>query len=124
MIPLMIQAHYPNSVMNNRQPPPRPGTHPQYIAGARVDPAVLKLEQLSQAADAVTDMELATTAIRAGGNWSLLPTAGALCVRAAFRARGGTKCQFPQWLGKNSTANKRRRLVSFVVSNAEKTHAC
>jgi len=72
-----------------------------------------RLERLSQAAHAVSDMDIVGPG-RMGQDmhWDLLP------VQAAFSVRVGSLIQgfqafpsFPKWLGKNSTTSKSRRLT-------------
>lgn len=46
-------------------------------------------------------------------NWALLPVQATLTVRAGSHCRGSAGFPgFPEWLGKNSTRNKRKRLLS------------
>jgi len=46
-------------------------------------------------------------------NWSLLPLMATMTVRAGSHARGSAGFpSFPEWLGKNSSRGKKKRLVA------------
>ena len=95
LIPLLIQQFYPSTIQSNAG---KLGTHKT-------------LENLSKAADAVCDADIATKYVRARQEWQLLPTTAALNLRVASFAPGFIPfAGFPEWLGKNSNINKRKRL--------------
>jgi replication factor C subunit 1 len=72
--------------------------------------------QISRASDSISLGDVLAQSIRREQHWELLPGLGAvstvrpaMCTASHFR---GGPIQFPQWLGKNSTALKRQRMVS------------
>ena len=81
------------------------------------DPTLDVLERMHQAADAMSDFAVTETALRGGQNWSLLPTAAMLAVKTGYHAGGETGGflggfpEFTTWLGRNSTRNKKLRLL-------------
>ena len=76
-----------------------------------------KLEALSKCSDAVSDMELVGAGVRGQDqHWELLPAMAAMSVRAGVCINGYLGFpSFPQWLGKNSTAGKSKRLTQEIV---------
>ena len=76
-----------------------------------------KVEAISKMADAVADMELVGSSLMgADQHWELLPA------QAVFTCRVGALCNgfqafptFPQWLGKNSTTSKLKRMTNELV---------
>ena len=80
-----------------------------------------KLDRLSKAADAVSDMELAGARLMGGdSHWELLPTQAAQAVRVGSLTSGFQAFPtFPQWLGKYSTQNKSRRLTNELVTHSQ-----
>jgi replication factor C subunit 1 len=104
LTPLLIQQNYVDAAKN----------------GIFRNPAlddVARMEQLARASDAVSDSDLAASAIRGQNmHWELLPTQAAFCVRAGARVQGFQAFpQFPAWLGKNSSAGKMSRLTKEIV---------
>lgn len=68
------------------------------------------MQILSRAADAVCDMDFVDKKIHADQEWKMLPCYGALTVRVASIAKGRTTItSFPEWFGKNSSAQARDR---------------
>ncbi len=76
------------------------------------------LHRMSDAAEALSDYDLAENQLRGGQNWSLLPLCSSLIVKTGFHASGpsgGFLPGFPEftsWLGRNSTKGKKYRLLS------------
>jgi len=96
LIPLLIQQNYVNALQSSSQ-----------IQGDS------KVARLSLAAEAMSDCDLVESALRSEQNWSLLPVQAALTVRVGTHARGSCGFPgFPEWFGKNSTTNKKKRLTS------------
>lgn len=83
----------------------------------------MKLEQLSRAADAISDMELAGSFVRGDDmHWELLPTQAALCLKIGDHVQGFQSFPtFPQWLGKYSSTNKSKRLTQEIVRHTNVT---
>lgn len=75
------------------------------------------LEQMHQAADALSEYALAEDGLRGGQNWSLLPFTAALTVKTGYHAggeKGGVVPGYPEftaWLGKNSSKGKKMRIL-------------
>ena len=71
------------------------------------------IEALANAADFVSQGDLVNIKIRTEQNWSLLPNYGTLSSVAPCILADGTASYpgFPQWLGKNSSARKAKRLI-------------
>mmetsp|Transcript_12922 Transcript_12922/g.23961 ORF Transcript_12922/g.23961 Transcript_12922/m.23961 type:complete len:823 (+) Transcript_12922:176-2644(+) len=92
LIPLMIQDNYVTACkMGNRDD---------------------SLERISQAADAVCDADVVSKSVRSKQNWTLLPQVAALNLRVTSLCNGSIGFpNFPQWLGKNSSRGKKRRLL-------------
>ena len=69
-------------------------------------------DTLSAAAAALSDCDLVEKKIGAEQNWSMLPLQGTLTCRVGsiIKNSGGFP-DFPSWLGKNSSAGKKRRLI-------------
>ena len=73
------------------------------------------------ASEAIADADLVGTRILRDQSWGLAPLHGVLsCVTPGFKAAtpGGVRVQFPSWLGRNSTRNKRMRLLREAASHA------
>ena len=104
LIPLMIQENYL-----------------QYAKGGSLRTAneVDMLTKLSQAADAVSDMELAGSGVMGQDqHWELLPTQAMLSVRVGSIIQGFAGFpNFPSWLGKYSTTGKKKRLTQELVTH-------
>lgn len=72
------------------------------------------LDQLSRAADAICEGDLVDRSISLAQNWGLMPVHAAFsCAIPSFYMHGNLTgmIMFPQWLGKNSSANKYGRLL-------------
>lgn len=78
-----------------------------------------RMNDLAQAAAAVSDMELASATIRGGDmHWDLLPIQAATAVRVGHIVQGFQAFPtFPAWLGKYSTTGKMKRLTSEIVTH-------
>lgn len=76
------------------------------------------LEQIHKATDAMSDFGMCEESLRGGDqNWALLPLCSVLAVKVGHHAGGPTGgmlpgyAEFAGWLGKNSTRNKKIRLL-------------
>ena len=71
------------------------------------------IEAVANAADFVSQGDLVNVKIRTEQNWSLLPNYGTLSSGAPCILADGTASYpgVPQWLGKNSSARKAKRLI-------------
>jgi replication factor C subunit 1 len=80
-----------------------------------------KMDRLAEAADAVSDMELAGARLMgADQHWELLPTQAMMAIRVGHLTSGYQSFPtFPQWLGKFSTQNKSRRLTNELVAHTQ-----
>jgi replication factor C subunit 1 len=113
LVPLLVQQNYIDSarsgIFQSKQP-----------AMMRLSPED-KMERLSMASDAVSDMELAGARLMgADQHWELLPTQGMMSVRVGQLTSGFQAFPtFPQWLGKYSTQNKSRRLTNEIVAHTQ-----
>jgi replication factor C subunit 1 len=76
-----------------------------------------KMDLLSVAADAVSDMDLAGSSIRDDDlHWELLPAQAAMSLRVGTTIEGFQGFpSFPAWLGKYSTTTKSKRLTKELV---------
>ena len=88
-----------------------------YIDSIRNDQKIKgseKLERLETASNYVSDMDLCSSMIMGGDqHWELLPLHAMLTVAVGHSVKGWISYpQFPQWLGKNSSRNKKKRLLS------------
>lgn len=88
------------------------------------------LESLSACADSISDGDLVDKAIYSGTHWELQPVHAVLSTIKPTTIMRGTlmeQLRFPSWLGKNSSATKRARLLKeiqyhmSVSSTANKT---
>lgn len=76
------------------------------------------LERMHEAAHAMSDFAVCESALRDGQNWGMLPSAASLTVKVGYHAggpSGGFLPGFPEfttWLGRNSSRNKKMRLMS------------
>lgn len=99
LVPLLVQQNYILALSGSREP-----------AG--------KVGRLSEAAAALSDLDIISDSVRRDGNWALLPAQGMLTVRAGAHARGAMGFPtFPEWLGKYSATNKKRRLCAELVTH-------
>uniref|UniRef100_A0A158PA02 AAA domain-containing protein n=1 Tax=Angiostrongylus cantonensis TaxID=6313 RepID=A0A158PA02_ANGCA len=95
IMPLFVQENYPN-MRNDKH------SSKQAIAGLR------------RAADFISHGDTIEKCIRSSGTWKLLNEQAMLaCALPSLAVDGHLRAmiQFPAWLGKNSTANKRQRLM-------------
>ncbi len=83
-----------------------------------VDLELESLNQMSDAAEAMSDFGMVEDNLRGGDqNWSLLPLCSLLAVKVGHHAGGPTGGflpgfpEFAGWLGKNSTRNKKIRIL-------------
>ncbi|VDP13903.1 unnamed protein product [Heligmosomoides polygyrus] len=103
IMPLFVQENYPN--MRNDKHTPK-----QAMAGLR------------KAADLIAHGDTIERCIRSTGSWKLLNEQAMLgCALPSIVVDGHLKSmiQFPAWLGKNSTANKRQRLMRQLSTHAQ-----
>ncbi|CAA99812.1 Replication factor C subunit 1 [Caenorhabditis elegans] len=101
IMPLFVQDNYLN--MKNEKHSPI-----QAIRGIR------------KAADFISLGDLIDRQIRGGGSWKLLNEQSMISAALPAIATGGhlkAMIQFPSWLGKNSTAGKRKRLLQQLVQH-------
>lgn len=102
IMPLFVQENYLN--MKNDKFTPL-----QTIRGMR------------KAADFISMGDLIEKQIRAGGSWKLLNEQSMVSAALPAVATGGhlkAMIQFPSWLGKNSTAGKRKRLLQQLIQHS------
>ena len=104
LTPLLIQQNYIDSSKS----------------GAFKNPQLNESEAmqcLSAASDAVSDSDLAGSAIRGQNmHWELLTSQAMMCVRAGNFVKGFQAFPgFPAWLGKNSSTSKMGRLNKEIV---------
>eukprot|EP00616_Rhizochromulina_sp_CCMP1243_P009043 CAMPEP_0118991158 /NCGR_PEP_ID=MMETSP1173-20130426/51167_1 /TAXON_ID=1034831 /ORGANISM="Rhizochromulina marina cf, Strain CCMP1243" /LENGTH=421 /DNA_ID=CAMNT_0006942269 /DNA_START=28 /DNA_END=1293 /DNA_ORIENTATION=+ len=93
LVPLLVQQNYVDSIQSCHE------------MGD-------KSTRMSAASEALSDCDLIDSMLRRDQNWSLLPFQAVMTVRVGTHTRGGLGFpKFPEWLGKNSTGNKRRRLL-------------
>jgi len=103
LVPLLVQQNYIDSIQSS------------YDRGD-------KTSRMSLAAEALSDCDLVDAMLRREQNWSLLPFQAAMTVRVGSHTRGGLGFpKFPEWLGKNSTSNKRRRLLGDLAMHLSST---
>ena len=104
LTPLLVQQNYVDAAKNG------------IFRAPGLDEAA-RLERLAMAADAVSDSDLASAAIRGQNqHWELLTTQAVFCVRAGAFVQGFQGFpSFPQWLGKFSSTNKMKRLTNELV---------
>lgn len=93
MIPLLVQENYLNS-MGDRQTP-------------------ADIENLADAADFISIGDCINRQVRTNQDWSLLPNFGVCSTIAPCLLTKGTTFypRFPEWLGKNSSQRKAKRLI-------------
>uniref|UniRef100_A0A1I7U8H6 Replication factor C subunit 1 n=1 Tax=Caenorhabditis tropicalis TaxID=1561998 RepID=A0A1I7U8H6_9PELO len=75
---------------------------------------------LRKASDLISMGDLVDKQIRGGGSWKLLNEQSMLSAALPALATGGhlkAMLQFPSWLGKNSTAGKKKRLLQQLVQH-------
>lgn len=113
LVPLLVQQNYIESA--------RSGIFQSKMPAMTLLSSEDKMERLSMAADAVSDMDLAgARLIGADQHWELLPIQGIMNVRVGHLTSGYQAFPtFPQWLGKFSTQNKSRRLTNELVAHTQ-----
>eukprot|EP00924_Labyrinthula_sp_SR-Ha-C_P011552 maker-scaffold_17-snap-gene-1.0-mRNA-1 protein AED:0.02 eAED:0.02 QI:0/0/0/0.66/1/1/3/0/697 len=96
LIPLLIAQHYlPAAISSTKQVSP-----------------LERLQVVALAAEAVSDADLLSSKIMQNQEWNLLPTNAAMNVRVASITKGFVPFPgFPEWLGRNSTRSRKRRLL-------------
>ncbi|KAG5179647.1 P-loop containing nucleoside triphosphate hydrolase protein [Tribonema minus] len=96
LVPLLVQQNWPDAIAKSNK--------------------ATMMQRMARAADAISDAELAGSMVRGDVNhWELLPLYAALHLRVGLECDGYIGFPgFPQWLGKNSAATKRRRLVAEI----------
>ena len=79
------------------------------------------LNAIRRAASCIAEADLIDKQVRSNGGWSLLPEHGMLsCALPAMHLEGHmtSQLQFPAWLGKNSSGNKRQRMMRLLASHS------
>ena len=102
MTPLLVQENYVNV---------KPNIPPNCPPNRR---AFYELTRLEKASEMICQADVVQKAIMSQQQWALAPLAGALgCYGPGvmMRGQGPGRVGFPGWLGKNSTATKRQRLL-------------
>jgi hypothetical protein len=104
LVPLLIQQNYIDSSKN----------------GIFRNPALddsIKMEILSAAADAVSDIDMIGSKIRGQDqHWELLPAQAAFSVKVGCHIQGFQPFpSFPAWLGKYSATSRKYRLTKEIV---------
>jgi len=84
--PLMVQENYIGNTLSTRDD-------------------VKRLENISKAAEAISDMDIIDTVF----NWELEPYIAATTIHATMKCSKRGQIKFPQFLGKISTINKNKR---------------
>lgn len=81
--------------------------------------------RVALSAEAVSDADVAAFHVRARQRWNLLTTYAALNVRVGRKGPGVPGLvPFPEWLGKNSTATKSRRLLNEIATHTRAATRC
>ncbi|KAJ1791435.1 DNA replication factor C complex subunit Rfc1, partial [Coemansia sp. RSA 2399] len=91
-----------------------------YIDNGRGSSDLDTLDNLSRAADLISESDIVDNKLRGSQQWGLMPLHAALsCVGPALCIRGGrsTMYRFPGWLGQNSKAGKLGRMLRDVQSH-------
>ncbi|KAJ2847696.1 DNA replication factor C complex subunit Rfc1 [Coemansia erecta] len=91
-----------------------------YIDNGRGSSDLDALDNLSRAADLISESDIVDNKLRGSQQWGLMPLHAALsCVGPALCIRGGrsTMYRFPGWLGQNSKAGKLGRMLRDVQSH-------
>lgn len=104
LIPLLVAENYPAAVRNY-------GRSQLRVANSNVD-TLKQLEMLSDASEAVCDADCVSQLVMREQQWKLLPLSAALNVRIATLSQGKIGfAGFPEWLGQNSSARRKKRLL-------------
>lgn len=99
LLPLLMQENYLRAAESNKS---------------------LTMRQVHGAADSLVWADIMQGSVMRNQAWSLMPSCAMNSIIApAYYVKGGFLSfpQFPSWLGKNSTANKAKRLVAELQSN-------
>ncbi|OQR91027.1 replication factor C subunit [Achlya hypogyna] len=105
LMPLMVQENYIASIQSKRT--------------SSDD----KLDDITAAADMIAESDLVSVYIRKEQRWDLLTKQAALNVAACTYAEGFvSRPEFSRWMGKNSSTNKAKRLLS-ELSIRMRSHA-
>ena len=109
MTPLLVQDSYLNVTYN--LPPGVPNDR----AG------LMKMQRAAQAAESIAEGDVVGNKIGKEQQWGLAPLHGVLaCAKPAWHAQGMVgRPNFPSWLGRNSTATKRTRLLRECASHMQ-----
>ena len=84
-----------------------------YLTALGTSPDLERMTRAAKAAACISDGDIITDYIRSKQAWGLLPAAAAANARAATLTCGPSGfLSFPNWLGKNSSRNKRARLLA------------
>ena len=115
---LLVQQNYLKVVQGHFNEAKRRSLGSVNSGNCSSNPTLDILDRMHQAANAMSDFAMAESALRDGQNWSLLPTAAMLAVKTGYHAGGETGGflggfpEFTTWLGRNSSRNKKLRLLS------------
>ncbi|KDO22543.1 hypothetical protein SPRG_11725 [Saprolegnia parasitica CBS 223.65] len=105
LMPLMVQENYMQSIQSKRTSSDE------------------KLDDITLAADMIAESDLVSVYIRKEQRWDLLTKQAALNVGACTYAEGFVgRPEFSRWMGKNSSTNKAKRLLS-ELSIRMRSHA-
>ncbi len=128
LVPLLVQENYihtsPYRIINNSNINNNNNNN-----NNRQDPSLTHLELLSNAADSISESDLLNVMIHRGQHWELSSEHAVLStIRPSSIMSGNTgRINFPSWLGKQSTTNKKYRLLREIqthmgpVISADKT---
>eukprot|EP00172_Hildenbrandia_rubra_P001471 Plantae.Rhodophyta-Hildenbrandia_rubra.ctg20246.p1 GENE.Plantae.Rhodophyta-Hildenbrandia_rubra.ctg20246~~Plantae.Rhodophyta-Hildenbrandia_rubra.ctg20246.p1 ORF type:complete len:725 (+),score=119.67 Plantae.Rhodophyta-Hildenbrandia_rubra.ctg20246:1578-3752(+) len=88
--------------------------------------AAQSLETLAEAAESISDGDLCSSILREQQRWDLMPSHGLLSTVLPSRLAPGLagRINFPQWLGKQSSARKSRRLTMELDLHTKATTLC
>jgi len=103
MTPLLVQDAYVGAGASMPMPPQVPPERQP----------LFRLTRVAEAAESIAEADVVGNRILREQSWSLAPLHGALsCARPGFLLAAPVgRPGFPQWLGRNSTTNKRARLL-------------
>ncbi|KAK8795481.1 hypothetical protein WA158_000138 [Blastocystis sp. Blastoise] len=76
------------------------------------------IQQLSDAAESLSDMDCVTNSLKSNSDYSLLPVLASMAVRTGSLAEGRVWPRFPFILGKLSSMNKNKRLIAELTMHA------
>lgn len=88
----------------------------------KISDDIEQLERLSNASDAVCDADICAKYVRGDMCWDLLTTQAVMNIRAAYISNGQVPYPgFPEWLGRNSNATRRQRLLGDMAMHIRKS---